>query len=627
MTQGFRAGKLGDLQPAAMWSRRPDGGWYAQAAEPLGEHPATMTDWLQHWVQRIPNQVLLAQRDAFSNHVASVARPWRYLSYAQAWVQSQAIAQAIIERGLSAERPLMVLSGNDIEHFLLMLGAWKAGVPIVSVSPAYSLLSQDFSRLDNLVCSLTPGLVYAAEGMPFAAAIGAAVDADVEVVLGRGTLLMRRSTPFQALLDAQPSEFLENRQAAVTAQTIAKFLLTSGSTQAPKVVITTHGMLTSNQQCIRQCITGLQTEPPILVDWLPWSHCYGGSHNLGLVIANGGTLYIDAGKPTQMEATLQNLADISPTAYFNVPRGMQELITALERDNALRQKFFARLKFCFFAGASMAADIWQRFDALALAACGESIPLLTGLGMTETSPFGLFSGGRNEHATTVGLPAPGWQIALVPTQEKLELRYRGPSLTPGYWRTPQRRNEAFDEEGFFKSGDAVRWCAEGQPNAGLLFDGRIGEDFKLASGTFVNVSRMRAQIMSLCGPYLLGAVLVGAGRNEVGALLFARHNECAALADLPANAPIEQILQTSAVRQYFRELLQNCWDRGSGSATRLARIRLMPRAPALDLGELTDKGTICANAVIRHRRDDVLALYEPKLNDKWVLVANACRAK
>jgi feruloyl-CoA synthase len=584
--------------------QRADGAIVVRSTEPLEPYPARLTDRLLHWAEVAPERTLVARRAAGGE--------WRRVSFGQALRDARAIAQALIDRGLTAERPVAVLSENGIEHFLLMLGCYLAGVPIVPVSPAYSLLSQDHSKLKHILGVATPGLVFASDGASYARAIHAAIAPEAELVLASGAVEGRRATPFDELLSTHPTEAVERRHAEVGPDTIAKLLFTSGSTRLPKGVINTQRMLTSNQQSIAQCFPELTEAPPVLVDWLPWNHTFGGNHNTGIVIYHGGTLYIDDGKPTPqgIGETLRNLREIAPTVYFNVPKGFEEIAKALEGDALLRKTFFSRVKFFFFAGAGLAQPVWDRLDALAESQIGERIRMITGLGMTETAPFGICANRGEVRSGYLGLPAPGWTIKYVPVGDgKMECRYLGPSLTPGYWRNPGQTAESFDEEGYFKSGDAVLPIVPGDWASGVRFDGRTAEDFKLSSGTFVSVGPLRAKVIAQGAPCVQDAVVAGPNRDEVAVLVFPRFDDCRGLARLGAQASAAEVLASPAVRAFFRDLAERLWSEGTGSASRVARLRVLEEPPAIDAGEVTDKGSINQRAVLARRAALIDAVY------------------
>jgi feruloyl-CoA synthase len=581
---------------------RADGVQVLRATTPLEPYPARLTDCLDRWAQEAPQRVFVAKREAGGD--------WRRITYAEMQARARAVGAALVERGLSPERPVAILSDNDLEHLTLAFGAMYAGVPYAPISPAYSLVSRDFGRLRHILAKLTPGLVFAANPA-YAAAIEAVVAPDIEVVLAEGTLAQRKTTPFSALLAATAGPALAQAHARVGPETIAKFLFTSGSTKLPKGVINTHRMLCSNQQMLRQCLAFLAEEPPVLVDWLPWNHTFGGNHNVGIALYNGGTLYIDEGRPTPqgIGATLRNLREIAPTIYFNVPKGFEEIAAAMESDDALRQSLFSRVKAFFFAGAGLSQAVWDRLDWLAERTIGMRIRMLTGLGMTETAPSSMFALRADIRSGHVGLPCPGVEAKLVPIGEKTEVRFRGPNVMPGYWREPELTAQAFDEEGFYRTGDAVRWVDPADPQRGLLFDGRVAEDFKLSTGTFVSVGPLRARVVTEGAPYVQDAVIAAPDRDEVAVLLFPRLEECRRLAGLAPQAPLGEVLRSGPVRAYFQDLIDRLWRSGTGSSNRVARALLLQEPPSIDRGEITDKGSINQRAVLAHRAALVEALY------------------
>ena len=594
--------------------RRPDGTTVVVSREPLAPYPERVTDRLIEWATRDPDRILVAKRIDGGD--------WRRVSYGEALRSARAIAQALLDRGLSPERPVAILSDNDIDHLLLALGAMLAGVPYAPVSPAYSLVSQDYGKLRHILGMLTPGLVFAS-GPQYGKAIAAVVADNTAVVLGKGELDGRGVTPFAELLATRPSAAVDAAHGRVGPDTIAKFLFTSGSTKLPKGVINTQRMLCANQQMIRQCFRQLAEEPPVLVDWLPWNHTFGGNHNVGLVLYNGGTLYIDEGKPTPalIGETLRNLREIAPTIYFNVPKGFEEIANALESDVALRKTFFSRVRMFFFSGAGLAQPVWDKLDRLAEQECGERIRMLTGLGMTETAPFAICANAHEVKSAHIGLPAPGVELKLVPSGDKQEVRYRGPNVTPGYWRAPEQTAEHFDVEGFYCSGDAAKPMDPDRPELGFMFDGRIAEDFKLSTGTFVSVGPLRAKIIAAGDPIVQDVVIAGIDRDDIGILLFPRLDACRALAGLPPNASPHLVLGDAAVREFLQRLVDHLWESGTGSATRVARALVLAEAPSIDRGEITDKGSINQRAVLTHRAADVERLYVGR--DRDVLVPRA----
>ncbi|WP_418129592.1 feruloyl-CoA synthase [Variovorax sp. 375MFSha3.1] len=584
---------------------------YLSAETPLAPYRERMTDRLAHWAERTPDRTFIARRERLADGSTG---DWLRVSYAQALEEARGIGQALLERGLSAERPVAILSENGIEHALMALGCLYAGVPYCPVSPPYSVVSQDFEKLRHVFDTLTPGLVFASDAARFAKAIAAVVPTGTEVVLAEGSLEDRPVTAFSALASTPATSAIDEAMRATGPDTITKFLFTSGSTKMPKAVINTHRMWCANQQQLRQSIPALGDEPPVLVDWLPWNHTFGGNHNVGIVLDNGGTLYIDDGKPTPagMAETLRNLREIAPTIYFNVPTGFEAIAQAMETDEVLRRNLLSRVKMFFYSGAALSQPVWDSLHKTQESEVGERIVMGTGLGMTESGPFALYVTGPDVKSGDVGLPAPGIELKLVEVDGKTEVRYRGPNITPGYWRAPEATAEAFDEEGFFSTGDAVKWIDENNIHRGLRFDGRIAEDFKLATGTFVSVGPMRAKIIAAGAPYVQDAVLTGINLKEVGALVFPTQ-KVRELAGLPAGATMREVLESAPVQAHFQQVVDTLAAAATGSANRIARLHLMAEPPSIDRGEVTDKGSINQRSVLKHRAALADAMHDGSL--------------
>jgi feruloyl-CoA synthase len=583
---------------------------YLEADQPLASYAHRMTDRLLQWAALAPERTLMARRERLSDGRTG---DWVRLTYRQALAQARAIGQALLARRLDAERPVVILSENSLEHALLGLGCMYVGIPYCPVSPPYSTVSRDFEKLRHVMNTLTPGLVFAADAQRYARAIEAVVPRTTEVVLAEGEIAGRRVTAWQELLHTEPTEAVETAMEQVHPGTIVKFLFTSGSTKNPKAVINTHRMWCANQQQIRQCFP-VFSQQPVLLDWLPWNHTFGGNHDVGIVLNNGGTFYIDDGRPTSagIGETLRNLREIAPTVYFNVPAGFEALANAMATDAALRRNLLSNVKMFFYAGAALPQAVWDKLHRLAEQEIGERIVMGTGLGMTESSPFGLAVISPNVCAGDLGLPAPGLQVKLAPVDGKVEVRYRGPNVTPGYWRSDSATRDAFDEEGFLATGDAVRWVDEHDIQRGLRFDGRIAEDFKLASGTFVSVGPLRARIIAAGDPYVQDAVLTGLNCSEVGALIFPSAN-IRDLAGLGPTADIGQALAAEPVLAHFQKIINHLAAAATGSANLVARAALIARPPSLDQGEVTDKGSINQRAVLKHRAAVVQALHDGTL--------------
>jgi feruloyl-CoA synthase len=621
-----RSEELAPLRPVRLGpasvevERKPDGTILLRSPRVLEPYPEKLTERLAHWAEAAPERIFLAQRDRTG--------AWRSVTYGQAFASVRAIAAGLLDRELSPERPIAILSGNDIEHALLGLAAMHVGVPYAPISVPYSLVSRDFKKLKAIIEILTPGLVFAADGATFAPAIAATVPQDVEVAVTANPASDRPMTPYTELLDARPTSAIDAAHAKVGPATVAKILFTSGSTGQPKGVINTQQMLCANQAMIRGGLAFLgDGEPPVLVDWLPWNHTYGSNHNFGLVLDRGGSLYIDEGKPMPgaIEATARNLRDIAPTIYFNVPKGFEMLLPHLSEDRALRETFFSRLKLMFYAGAGLSQHVHDAFQELAVKTVGERIMFLTSLGSTETAPAALACSWESEQIGNIGLPLPGLELKLVPNEGKLETRMRGPNITPGYWRAPALTAAAFDEEGFYKIGDALKFADAAEPAKGLLFDGRIAEDFKLATGTWVSVGPLRMAFITHCAPLVRDVVLAGPDRDELAALIIPDVEACRKLAaNLPPDAAAAAVLAHPQVRTAFERCLDELSDPSRGTSARIGRAILLAEPPSLDVGEVTDKGSINQRAVLANRAALVEELYAdpPSAN---VIVAGKLR--
>ena len=582
--------------------RKPDGTILLRSPHALERYPAKLTERLQHWAKAAPDRVFIAQRTA--------AGDWRKLTYAQTLAQVRGIAQALLSRRLSTERPIAILSGNDIEHALLALAAMVAGIPYAPISVPYSLMSSDFGKLKSIVADLTPGLVFVSDGKPFARAIDAAVPLDAEVVVTTNPPGNRQATLF-ADLTATPTAAVDAAHAKIGPDTIAKILFTSGSTGYPKGVINTQRMLCSNQAMIRSGLAFVGDEPPVIVDWLPWNHTFGSNHNFNLVLDNGGSLYIDEGKPLPgaIAATARNLKEIAPTIYFNVPKGFEALLPHLRADAELRRNFFSRLKVMFYAGAGLQQYVWDELTQMSVDTTGSRIIFLSSIGSTETSPLALSCNWDFDRPGNIGLPSPGVELKLVPNEGKLEARLKGDNITPGYWNRPDLTRDAFDADGYYKIGDALKFVDPADPAKGLLFDGRLAEDFKLASGTWVSTGALRAQFVDHFAPLVRDAVIAGADRDDIAALVFPDVEACRKLAGLAAEAPPAAVLGDARVRDEFRRRLSALAKQSTGGSNRVCRIVLMEEPPSLDAGEATDKGSINQRAVLSRRAALVDELY------------------
>jgi feruloyl-CoA synthase len=580
------------------------GAFLVRPDEPLRPYPKVLTDRVMHWANVAPDRCCVAKRDANGE--------WRRLTYSEVMESARRIGQSLLNRGLSAERPVAILSENDLEHLLLMLAGQHVGIPTAHLSPVYSLVSRDFAKLRHALNLLTPGLVFVSDGSQYRRAIDAAVAPSAELVVTHTPPERPNTTLFADLLATKPSSEVDQAHARIDPDSPAKFLFTSGSTGSPKAVINTHRMICSNLEMIAQVFGFLEDKPPVIVDWLPWNHTFGGNHNIGISLYNGGTFYIDDGKPGAgfIDETVRNLREISPTVYFNVPKGYEDLLPALRADAELRHNFLRNLELLFYAGAGLSQPVWDAYRNLAIETCGERIIMVTGLGATETAPMAIQTTWETDHAGVIGVPIPGVEMKLVPREQKLEVRVRGTNITPGYWRQPELTAKVFDDDGFYIFGDALRFVDPSDVNKGFLFDGRFSEDFKLASGTWVSVGPLRANILSHFAPYVRDIVIAGHDRDDVTMLVFADLNSCGSLCpDLSTNSPAAEILRHESVRSHFQSLLESLAAGATGSSNRIVRAILVEEPPSLDAGEITDKGSLNQRAVLERRAALVEKLY------------------
>jgi feruloyl-CoA synthase len=579
----------------------PGGGFRLRSRTPLRPHDSSLGRMFRASVEGQPDRAFLAERSSDG---------WRTLTYAASRPIVDAIAAAFLERGLAAERPVMVLSGNSIDHALVMLAAYTAGIPIAPVSLAYSLQSRDYAKLKHVAGLLQPGLIYVEDTGPFAQALGALDCAGVAIAARHNGAQLEGVISLASLAATKPGTAVERAVASSNADTIAKFLFTSGSTGLPKAVINTHGMLTANQQQIAQIWPFLVEEPPVLIDWLPWNHTFGGNHNFNLVLRHAGTFYIDAGKPTPalVGETVRNLSEISPTVYFNVPAGYAALLPYLEHDGALAKSFFAKLRFIFYAGAALQQDLWTRLETAAIRSTGTRVPMTSSWGTTETAPLATASHFWTDRSGMIGVPAPGVEVKLVPRVGKLEVRVRGPNVTPGYWKREDLTDAAFDDEGFYCPGDAVRFADADDFAKGLMFDGRLAEDFKLATGTWVHVGGLRVGVLAAASPALQDAVVIGENLPFVGVLAWLNQVGCQHLAGSD-NLSLAELARHPAIRDHVCRALTRWNATHPGSSERIARLLLLPDLPSIDADEITDKGYVNQRGAIAFRQHEIALLY------------------
>ncbi|SFR12674.1 feruloyl-CoA synthase [Poseidonocella sedimentorum] len=567
--------------------KRGDGSILMRQNDPLTDHRPTLADALDHWAETAPDRPFLARR-------APGGGDWRRISYGAARAAARAMGASLLTLGLGPDRPLLILSENSLEHALLGLACTCVGIPFAPVSPAYSLVSKDHRKLREIARTLRPGAVNADDPEAFAPALAALAARGRHVISnedgpGRiGLETLRGGDPAGA----------EEARAGVGPETIVKYLFTSGSTGAPKAVINTHSMICANQAMVRDCYRFVAERPPVVLDWAPWNHTAGGNKVFYLVMTNGGTFYIDDGRPVsgRFDETLRNLREIACTWYFNVPLGYDLLVEALEGEPALAEMFFRDLGMMFYAGAGMSQITWDRLRAVARRTAGREVLLATGLGATETAPFALACTEVQERAGNVGVPARGLTLKLVPQGGKLEARLKGPTITPGYKGDPAKTAEAFDEEGFYKLGDALRPADPEDFTKGFFFDGRMAENFKLTSGTWVPVGAVRAALVDAMGGLVRDAVIVGENAPELGALLILSEAG-AAMAPEAREAALAERLAAAA-------------RAATGSASRVRRALVLTEPPSFERGEVTEKGSLNQRQMRGNNAEAIMTLYD-----------------
>jgi feruloyl-CoA synthase len=580
---------------------RADGATLVRHPDPLGPCPRTATERLAHWATVAPQRVFLAER--------TPAGTWQRVTYGEAYAQVRGIAQGLLDRGLSPDRPLAVLSGNGIAHALMGLAAMHVGVPYAPVSVPFSLLSKDHAKLKHVLGLLAPGMVFLHDLAAFGKALDAALPAGVEVVCAERAGSAREATDFDRLCATRPTPAVDAAAAAVGPDTLAKVLFTSGSSAMPKGVLNSHGMLCANQGMAAQVWPFLAEQPPVLLDWLPWNHTFGGNLVFGLNLHHGGTLHIDDGRalPGEFDRSLRNLREVSPTVYFGVPKALEMLLPHLEQDEDLRQRFFGRLQMLFYAAASLPPVVWDGLRRLAIQTTGQRIFTCTTMGSTETAPLAITAHWDADRPNILGLPVPGCELKLVPNGRKTELRVRGPNVTRGYLKDPAKTAVAFDDEGWYLMGDALRWADPADPEQGLVFDGRITEDYKLSTGTWVNAGPLRAMAAGHLWPLVRDVLPTGHSRDEVGLLAFVEPEACRRLAALSPEATLPEIVRHPAVQATFQQRLNMIAAEGTSSVNTVTRLMLMDETLA-DI-ETTDKGTLSFNVVLERRAADIAELH------------------
>ncbi len=568
----------------------------------LSDFPTKITDKLVHWAATKPGHTFIGRRN-------SITRDWQKLSYAETLEKVKNVAQYLLNLKFTPDETVVILSENSLEHALLVLASVHIGITYTPISPPYSLVSDDFGKLKHCLELMTPKVIFAQSGQVYQKALefSKTLFPDAIILTVDGEM----GVNFDEILKIIPTDEVEIAAQKVDAETVAKVLFTSGSTGLPKGVINTHEMWCANLQQITQALPFMQQQPPIFIDWLPWNHTFGSNHNFGLALYNGGTILIDDGKPTPkgIEETVQNLREISPTAYFNVPKGFEMLIPYLEKEPALRENFFKNLNIIFYAGASLAQPVWNRLEELAVETIGVKIPIITGLGCTESGPSAMFANWGGAFSGLLGVPVVGMDVKLVPDGDKMEARYKAPNVTKGYWRNPEATAAAFDEDGYYKTGDAVKFLDENNPDKGLVFDGRIAEDFKLSTGTWVNVGVLKAKVISTGSPIIQDVVLAGLDKEYIGAILFLNADACRKFANLSSEISNKEAFTHSEVEKFVNNWLVEFNKTSTGSSTVIKKYVVALEPPSIDLGEITDKGSLNQRAVLKHRVDLVNEMY------------------
>ncbi len=578
---------------------RADGTILLRSAYQLGPVADRTGDWLHQWAKAAPERVFLAERSGAG---------WRALSYAAALEQVRAVAAALLARGLGPDTPIMVLSGNGVDHGILALAGQYAGIPVVPVAEQYSLIHGAHGRLRHAIELIGPKMAYTVDGDHYAEALALDAFDGIEIVASRPGA--SGATPFAELLKGDAGVDVDAAFAVVTPDSVVKILMTSGSTSNPKGVMTTHRMMCANQTMIADSLPFLRARPPVIVDWLPWNHVFGGSHNFNMMLANGGSLYIDDGKPVKglFDRTVENLSMVPGTAIFNVPVGYAMLLQAARKNAALRQTMFSDLDMIFYAGASLPQDVWTGFEEMAMEVKGE-VPLMTSSwGLTETAPATMIQQEPTDRSGVVGVPMTGVTLKLIPDADgRCEMRAKGPNIMPGYFRDPKKTEEAFDEEGFFITGDAMCFVDPGDINKGMRFDGRISEDFKLTTGTWVRAAQLRLDMLACLAPLAADLVITGADRDEIGVMIFPNMGELEAEGyDL---APRDGALVDPRLLSEIHRRLAERAREISGSSTRVARAIVLAEPPSMPEAEMTAKGNLNFRKVLTRRADLLERLY------------------
>lgn len=574
-----------------------DGAMILRAAEPLGEVVERTTDWLDHWAEKTPDAVFLAER---------CGEGWREVSYAQSRDFARALAGGLLGLGLGPDAPVMIITGNSVSHGLLALAAQYIGAPVVPVAEQYALIPDARVQLDFVAGLTKPAAVFAEDGRALADVLQRDAFANIHRLFSTdtGKAIFKDGLTLDEL--AAKGGDITSAHAAVGPDTIAKYLMTSGSTSSPKGVLTTHRMLCTNQAQLAHTLPFLKDHTPRLVDWLPWNHTFGGSHNFNMMLANGGAIYIDSGKPApgMVEKSIENLRLKTGTIAFNVPVGFARLCEVMTHDKTLRHDFFKELDMLFYAGASLPQDIWARLEEMAREVRGD-MPLFTSSwGLTETAPAAALQHEPTDRSGVIGVPMPGVELKLIPDDDmRCEIRVRGPSVFTGYLNDPEKTAAAFDDEGFFRTGDAVKFVDPENVNLGLAFDGRLSEDFKLLTGTWVRAANLRLNVLVALGSLAIDVVITGADRDQIGLLII----PAASVRDADGLTDDNGALIVPQVMSQISDALKS---EGSSSSTRIARAMILSEPPQIAEGEITAKGNINFNKLLKRRASLLERLYD-----------------
>lgn len=580
------------LAPArAVREDLPNGGFILRSPERLQPYARCVGDWLEHWARDTPEATFLGERTDQGT--------WRTLTYGQTRELVGRIGQALLDLRLPDAQPVVILSDNAIDAALLGLAAMHVGRPFCTVSSAYSRAKGDHAKIRAILDTLKPALVYASDGAVFGPAVRA-WGGRCTTAFTRNVSTVPGALSFESLTRINETPDVMRAFARLRPETHAKYLLTSGSTGTPKVVINTHRMLCANQQQIAQVWPFLNRHPLVLLDWLPWSHTFGGNHNFNMVLAHGGAMYIDEGRPAPalIERTLENLREIRPNFYFNVPRGFDMLLPYMEQDESCASDVLSNMEGIFYAGAALPQSLWTRLENVARTVRARPLWFTSAWGATETGPAITAVHWRIQQAGCLGLPLPGAELKFLPNGGKMELRARGPMNFPGYLNNPEQSAQAYDEDGFYCIGDAGILVDADDPSSGVAFDGRVSEDFKLTTGTWVSVGTLRLRVVSEMAPHVADVVITGHDRSEIGLLIFP--------------TPQAQTLSPSELRQHIVDALTRMASGGAGSSQCPVRAIVQMTPPNIDGGEITDKGYINQRSVLANRAEEVVALYDDR---------------